>query len=244
VPIVLGKNRSPAAIAKALDGTLPSSGYVDLVMAAAEDNETTLHVRAALEQRLYRLYRPTGQVERTTYGALEHTVFVAGPRGAALEPIGAAFEGGIELVAGGVLDASQAGAPQSAMPQPESPLRVAFEWRVPEATDAPPTMYVHLLRDGVELIAQRDGVLGKGLSRATEWKPGEVVRDRFALLLPPSLPAGAYELRVGLYDASTQRRYTLVAPEGVTFVVIQRWEAPGPDQEADASGTSRRSSSV
>jgi hypothetical protein len=94
-------------------------------------------------------------------------------------------------------------------------------------------MYVHMLRDGVELVAQRDAVPGNGLFPVTEWVPGEVVRDQFALLLPPTLPAGTYEVQVGLYDAKTQMRHSLVGPEGGTYVVIQEWAFANSGQSSD-----------
>ena len=49
-----------------------------------------------------------------------------------------------------------------------------------------------------------------------------MVRDQFALLLPPDLPSGEYELHVGIYDPATQKRYELVEPVGGTYVVVER----------------------
>jgi hypothetical protein len=157
------------------------------------------------------------------YGALERNTYLAGPVGAELEPIGVIFEGGVELVAGGVLDA----------PLPGHPLRMVLDWRIEEPVNDSLVMYVHMLRDGVELVAQRDAVPGNGLFPVTEWVPGEVVRDQFALLLPPTLPAGTYEVQVGLYDAKTQMRHSLVGPEGGTYVVIQEWAFANSGQSSD-----------
>jgi hypothetical protein len=212
VPLVLGNDTTPVAIRGALGMILPSSGFVDLVMVDAKDNETTSQVRAAVEQALYRLYRPTGQADTDTFGALERSTFLAGPTDVALEPIGAAFEGGIELVAGGVLDDLQ----------PGIPLRMAFDWRVADPVDDSLVTFVHLMRDDVELVAQRDAIPGDGLFPVEEWSPGELVRDQFALLLPSTLPAGEYEIQVGVYDATTFMRRSLVEPESGTVVVVQQ----------------------
>jgi hypothetical protein len=212
VPLMLGKDTTPAAIRAALGVILPASGFVDLVMADAKDNETTSQVRIAVEQALYRLYRPTSQADVESFGALERSTFLAGPTDVALEPIGAAFEGGIELVAGGVLDDLQ----------PGIPLRMAFHWRVEDPVNDSLVMFVHVMRDDVELVAQRDAVPGNGLFPIEAWKPGELVRDQFALLLPPTLPAGEYEIQVGIYDATTSMRRSLVEPENGTMVVVQQ----------------------
>jgi hypothetical protein len=212
VPLVLGRDTTPAAIRGALGMVLPSSGFVDLVIADAKDNETTSQVRAAAEQALYRLYRPTGQADTDTFGALERSTFLAGPTDVALEPIGAVFEGGIELVAGGVLDDVQ----------PGIPLRMAFDWRVEDPVSDSLAIFVHLMRDDVEVVAQRDAGPGDGLFPIEAWKPGELVRDHFALLLPSTLPAGEYEIQVGVYDATTSMRHSLVEPWSGTVVVVQQ----------------------
>jgi hypothetical protein len=212
VPLVLGKGTKLAAIDHELSTILSPGEYVDLVMAGAEDDDTTRQVRAAIEQTLYRLYRPSGQADIETFGALERSTFLAGPADVALEPIGALFEGGIELVAGGVLDE----------PQPGGSLRMAFDWRIQEPVSDSLVMYVHLIREDVELVAQRDAVPGNGLFPVQDWQPGELVRDQFALLLPPSLPAGEYEVRVGIYDATTGMRRSLAEAEGESYVVVRQ----------------------
>jgi hypothetical protein len=83
-------------------------------------------------------------------------------------------------------------------------------------------MFVHFVRDGAELVAQRDAVPGNGLFPIEGWKPGELVRDQFALLLPSTLPAGEYEVQVGIYDATTFMRRSLIEPESGTIVVVQQ----------------------
>jgi hypothetical protein len=74
--------------------------------------------------------------------------FLVGPTDVALEPIGAVFEGGIELVAGGVLDDLQPGVP----------LRMAFDWRIQEPVSDSLVMFVHF-GDDVEPGARRSGSL-------------------------------------------------------------------------------------
>jgi hypothetical protein len=200
VPLVLGEDTTPAGIQDAVGAILPRSGFVDLVMAGTEANDTSRQVRAAME----------------------HSTYLVGPADGALVPIGALFEGGLELAAGGVLDDPQAG----------MPLRMAFEWRMQEPVSDSLVTFVHLVRDDVELVAQRDAGLLPGAGQ----EPGEALRDQFALLLPPTLPAGEYEIRVGIYDATTGMRYSLVEPGGGTYVGVQKWvftHSKIGDQDAD-----------
>jgi hypothetical protein len=219
-PLSLGEDATPAAIQGAIDTILPPHGYVDLVMPAVQESDTARHVRAAMERALYHLYQPSGQVATEVYGALERNTYLVGPEDVVLGPIGARFEGGIELVAGSVLDEPQAG----------MHLRVAFNWRVQEPVSESPVVFVHLMRGDYEVVAQRDAVPGNGLFPVEEWRPGELVRDQFALLLPPDLAAGEYEMRVGMYDATTQMRYSLTEPGEGTYVVVQKWVLAGPVQ--------------
>jgi hypothetical protein len=216
VPLSLGGDLTPAAIQAALGAVLPSSGLVDVVIVKGDMADAVQRVRTALEQRLYRLYRP-GESTAEAFGALERNQFVAAPKEVALEPVGAVFEGGIELVATGVLDD----------PHPGEPLRLAFDWRVVERVGDSLVMFVHLVRDGGHLVAQRDAVPGNGLFPVESWEPGEVVRDQFALQLPPELPPGEYEIQVGVYSATSGQRYRLVEPEEGVYIVVRRFTVEG-----------------
>jgi hypothetical protein len=213
VPLEIKGGLAPAMIQTALGAALPSSGLVDVILVNQDADEP---LRRALEQRLYRLYRP-GETGVEVFGALERNKFVAGPRDAAMEPIGVVFVGGVELVAAGVLDDLE----------PGNSLRLAFDWRVTEPVDDSLVMFVHLVHDGGQLVAQRDAIPGNGLLPVESWEPGELVRDQFALLLPAELPAGEYELLVGTYRAPNGMRYRLVEPErgvqGGTCVVVERF---------------------
>jgi hypothetical protein len=217
VPLVLGEDTRPAAVQGVVDALLPSSGFVDLVTVSGQEDDAMHQVRATMEQTLYRLYHASGQADVQLYGALERNTFLVGSADLALEPIEAFFENGIELAAGAVLDEPQAG----------MPLRVALEWRVQAPVSDSVQVFVHVQRDEFELVAQRDAVPGNGLFPVEEWRPGELVREQFALLLPPEMPVGEYEIQVGIYDATTQMRHSLVEPGAGTFVVIQKWSIDG-----------------
>jgi len=216
VPLSPGGDLTPAAIQAALGAVLPSSGLVDVVIVNGDMTDAVQRVRTALEQRLYRLYRP-GESTTEAFGTLERNQFVAGSEEVALEPVGVVFEGGLELVAASALDDSR----------PGEPLRLAFDWRVAEHVGDSLVMFAHLVRDGSHLVAQRDAVPGNGLFPVESWEPGEVVRDQFALQLPPELPPGEYEIQVGVYSATSGQRYRLVEPEEGVYIVVWRFTVEG-----------------
>jgi hypothetical protein len=212
VPLTLNGAVAIPAIHAALGAALPSSGLVDMIMVSQEATDLERSLRIVLEEQLYRLYHPGGAgVE--TFGALERVQYVVGPEDVALEPIGAVFENGVELVAAGILDD----------PQPGEPLRLALDWRVMEPVDGPVVVFAHLVYGGGQLVAQRDAVPGNGLFPVEEWGPGELVRDQFALLLPPELPAGAYEVQVGIYDPTSGQRFLVTRPEAGPCIAVKRW---------------------
>jgi len=76
-------------------------------------------------------------------------------------------------------------------------LAVWLVWWLRERPPAPTTtqFYVHLRDENGETQAQFDG---NGYP-TTNWQTGDLVISRFPLTLPDTLPAGAYELRVGMY---------------------------------------------
>ncbi len=69
-----------------------------------------------------------------------------------------------------------------------------------------------LLNDEGALVAQQDNVPVEGLAPTNSWAPGELIRDPYRLSLPADLPAGTYQLLVGMYDGGGRRPIAL--PDG------------------------------
>lgn len=76
-------------------------------------------------------------------------------------------------------------------------------WQSLAATPHHYTVFVHLLDDAGNLVAQADGVPNKGLSPTAVWLPGELIRD-----VRPISPEG--RVAIGLYDGATGVRLTAV----------------------------------
>ncbi len=79
--------------------------------------------------------------------------------------------------------------------------------------DAPPGRYkvfLHLMDDGGNLVAQNDAEPRGDLSPTFIWSVGEGVTDRHGVYLPPNLPPGTYQLRVGMYRVDTGERLPLL----------------------------------
>jgi hypothetical protein len=97
---------------------------------------------------------------------------------------------------------------QSGELRPGATVRFALSW----TTSAPPPkdywLFAHLLGPGGQRVGQLD------LPYPTsQWSPGSFAASELPIVLPPSAPAGRYQLLIGLYDQSTGQRLELRADE-------------------------------
>lgn len=97
-------------------------------------------------------------------------------------------------------------------------LRLTLFWQTHEAVNVSYTVFVHLLNPGGQVVAQHDGLPVEGTIPTSDWAAGEVIADRH-LIEFPDLPAGDYQLMVGLYDTTTGER--LPTATGDTAVPLQ-----------------------
>lgn len=83
---------------------------------------------------------------------------------------------------------------------------VTLFWRSDGLVGADNHVFVHLLDQGGNLVAQHDGVPASRGRPTWGWQEGEVVRDEHPLPVPAGLPRGTYTLSVGMYDYGTKAR--------------------------------------
>ena len=89
---------------------------------------------------------------------------------------------------------------------PGGSLVVNIHWQAAGATSKAYTAFLHLVGPDGHLIAQDDHELGRGMYRTFFWKPGEVIRERYALALPERAAEGDYALRSGVYSFPSLKR--------------------------------------
>jgi hypothetical protein len=119
------------------------------------------------------------------------------------EPIQAAFAGGIHLIGSEV---EQVGAGET--------MAVTLFWQSVEAVDEDYVVFVHLLDEAGQLVANHDGPPAGGRFPTASWRPGMTVPDVHTLTLPPDLTPGTFELRAGLYDPQSGERLALSFLDG------------------------------
>jgi len=89
------------------------------------------------------------------------------------------------------------------------PLTLHWQAQVQPASDH--KVFVHLVDATGAIVAQRDAAPVDWTRPTSGWLADEVVSDPQYLTLPSHLPAGEYQLLVGLYDAETLQRLSSAA---------------------------------
>ncbi len=87
-------------------------------------------------------------------------------------------------------------------------------WRVTQPLETSYTLFVHLLNQANELVAQADTLPVGGLFPTDAWPVGVPVRDQIEVALPPGAPPGQYTLWLGWYDWRTGQRLSIVDTAG------------------------------
>ncbi|MFB0537166.1 MAG: hypothetical protein ACETWR_19570, partial [Anaerolineae bacterium] len=75
------------------------------------------------------------------------------------------------------------------------------------------TVFTHLIDAEDGLWAQQDNRPGGGERPTSGWREGEVVADRYHLVLPDDIPVGRYRLEVGMYEWQTGERLRVIEGE-------------------------------
>lgn len=80
-----------------------------------------------------------------------------------------------------------------------NPMQLVFYWQSETAVPDSYDVFVHLLDEQGEIVAQVDRKPVDGLVATDIWQPGDIIRDPVSLPLPADLPAGSYEMQLGVY---------------------------------------------
>lgn len=101
-------------------------------------------------------------------------------------------------------------------------LPLSLFWQTDRPLEQRYKVFLHLVDEAGNLITQRDSEPGGNLIPTTIWQPGGKIEDNHGIFVPVDIPAGVYQLRLGLYDlADPHQRLRISSPAGVTdFVVV------------------------
>ena len=82
------------------------------------------------------------------------------------------------------------------------PLQINLYWRALADMDRDYTLFIHVVDQQGQTVAQRDLPLRYGDYETSHWQPDELVIDRGDMGMP-ALPPGTYTLQIGLYDGAS-----------------------------------------
>jgi len=85
-------------------------------------------------------------------------------------------------------------------------------------------VFIHVLDASGTIVAQVDRLPASGLAPTSRWQAGDLIRDSYEIVLPPDLPAGHYELRVGMYTEANGRLSINDPLAEADAVLIHTWE--------------------
>jgi len=142
------------------------------------------------------------QADDESFGELRLILYAFPRKPLTDHTIGAIFDEAIVLEGYALDESVQAG----------DVLHLDLYWQAsaPVAEDC--QVFVHLLGEDGQRLAQKDGPPLLGARPTSSWQPGERLTDQRGLPLPADMPPGSYHLRVGLYRLSDGSR--LLTAEG------------------------------
>jgi len=95
-------------------------------------------------------------------------------------------------------------------------VQIRLEWQTDTVLDTRYKVFVQLLNTGGVLVAQRDSEPVGNSQPTTTWPPDTVILDQHGLALPLDLPAGDYQIIVGLYNIDDPNQRLSVADNTYT----------------------------
>ena len=82
-------------------------------------------------------------------------------------------------------------------------LSLTLFWQSVAPVAANYDVFIHVLNEAGQIVAQADRQPVGGLAATSVWQPGDMVRDPLTITLPPDLAAGTYTVQAGMYLRET-----------------------------------------
>jgi hypothetical protein len=156
----------------------------------------------------FRVPEQTVEFDGLTYAWLYRTHEGPIPASFAQTPLSTTFDGRIELL-GYTLNETQFRLGES--------LLLALYWQPTTAMPEDYTVFVHLLSEQEELLAQQDNQPARSTRPTYTWAAGEIIEDTYEIVIPSDAPPGEYSLSVGMYELATSERLPVTDAAGLSL---------------------------
>jgi hypothetical protein len=97
---------------------------------------------------------------------------------------------------------------------PGAPLALSVRWQCLRAMEVDYTLFVQLLGPDGMLEGQIDVWPRDGTHPTSAWREGEVIEDRYVVVLDPDAPPGPYQVTIGWYLLETMQRLPVLDADG------------------------------
>jgi len=97
---------------------------------------------------------------------------------------------------------------------PGDVLNFTLHWQAQARLRQDYTVFVHIINEAGEIVAQQDIMPGNGRYRTSLWFIDETIQDQHQIPLPADLPPGSYRIGLGLYHWATGERLAAFTENG------------------------------
>ncbi len=106
----------------------------------------------------------------------------------------------------------------------EQAIELTLYWESLTAVAENYKVFIHVVDETDAIVAQVDRLPVNGLAPTWRWQPGDLVRDIYQIPLPPELPSGQYQVRVGLYTEASGRLLRSDASSPADYAILLEWQ--------------------
>lgn len=93
-------------------------------------------------------------------------------------------------------------------------LHLTLYWQALAEIDTSYTVFTHLLDANNRIWGQKDSIPDGGALPTTGWIRGEVIVDKYDILVDSAAPEGEYRIEIGMYQAMTGQRLPVFDEQG------------------------------
>ena len=98
------------------------------------------------------------------------------------------------------------------------PICLELQWSAASQLPTDYTVFVHVLDQNGQIVAQSDLPPGGGYAPTSRWPIGQSITDRHGVVLPPTLSAGNYRIVTGLYRPDGVRLTSTTGSDAIPLV--------------------------
>jgi hypothetical protein len=104
--------------------------------------------------------------------------------------------------------------------KPGDPICLEFQWNTTQQLPIDYTVFVHVLDQNGQLVAQSDLQPGGGYAPTSSWPIGQPITDRHGVVLPPTLTPGTYQIVIGLYGPDGVRMKSSTGEDSIVLSTV------------------------